>query len=385
MESILSAVVNILILLLVIGILTLIHELGHFLAAKAVGAKVIEFALGFGPKLFSKRMGETIYSIRALPFGGYVKILGDGDPVEEGDAEGDRKRDLSKKPKWQQIIVMLAGVTMNVILSIVVYYIVLGTNGWEVVLTPDYEDFKAVGAKVSKEIDSEVKYTELIEDGGAYMAGLPEEGIVRSIDGQELVYSSDVSKFVSEKKNEYVVMNVCTEDDSCKDYTVRVSEEGKVGILLPTNYYIKLSYAENKVFGGFSHVLNSLSLVGRSFGGIFDRAKETGDYSELSNSVSGPVGMYFIIDYFKQFGVISLLGVIAELSLSLAIINVLPIPALDGGRVFILLIEGIFRKNLNEKVKNFIINGSFILLIILIVFIMIKDIVNIDNIKNLFN
>lgn len=385
MELILSAAVNIAILLLVIGILTFIHELGHFIAAKAVGAKVIEFALGFGPKLFSKRFGETIYSLRALPFGGYVKILGDGDPVEGGDAKVDSKRDLSKRPKWQQIIVMFAGVTMNIILAIVVYYIVLGTNGWEVVLSPDYEDFKPVGAKISREIESEVKYTELIEGSGAYLAGLPEAGLVKKIDGQELIYSTDVSKFVKDKKNQNVVMNICMNEGSCQDYTVQVSEEGKVGVVLPSNYSVVLSYAENKFFGGFAHMINTLSLVGKAFGGIFSRAKQTGDYSELSNSVSGPVGMYFIIDYFKQFGIVSLLGVIAELSLSLAIINVLPIPALDGGRVFILLIEGIFKKDLNEKLKSMIINVSFIFLIILIVFIMIKDIVNIDSIKNLFN
>ena len=109
-----SFIINILLFILVVSILTFVHELGHFLAAKAVGAKVFEFAIGFGPKLISKKIGETEYSIRLLPLGGYVKILGDGDPGEEKIKKGDAKRDLSKKPKWQQIIVMAAGVTMNI-------------------------------------------------------------------------------------------------------------------------------------------------------------------------------------------------------------------------------------------------------------------------------
>ena len=385
MQEILSVVLNIIILLLIIGILTFIHELGHFLAAKAIGARVLEFALGFGPKLFSKKVGETMYSLRALPFGGYVKILGDGDPVEEKLEKGDEKRDLSKKPKWQQIIVMLAGVTMNIILAIIVYYIVLGANGWKMILNSNYEDFKPVGATISREVDGDVKYVEVIEDSGASLAGIPKEGIVKMIDGQELVYSTDVSKLVKERKGEDVVMNICTEDDVCSDYTVKVSDDGKVGVVLPANYFVTLSYVENKLFAGFAHIVNNVSLVSRVFGGILGRAKQTGDYTELSNSVSGPVGMYFVIDYFKQFGFISLLGVVAELSLSLAIINVFPIPALDGGRVLILFIEGIFRKDLNEKVEATIINISFIFLILLILFILIKDIVNIDSIKNLFN
>lgn len=385
MQEILSVVLNIIILLLIIGILTFIHELGHFLAAKAIGARVLEFALGFGPKLFSKKVGETMYSLRALPFGGYVKILGDGDPVEEKLEKGDEKRDLSKKPKWQQIIVMLAGVTMNIILAIIVYYIVLGANGWKMILNSNYEDFKPVGATISREVDGDVKYVEVVEDSGASLAGIPKEGVIEMIDGQELVYSTDVSKLVKDKGGDYVVMNICTEGDVCSDYTVKVSDDGKVGVVLPANYFVTLSYVENKFFAGFSHIINNLSLVGRAFRGILGRAKQTGDYTELSNSVSGPVGMYFVIDYFKQFGFISLLGVVAELSLSLAIINVFPIPALDGGRVLILLIEGIFRKDLNEKVEAAIINISFIFLILLILFILIKDIVNIDSIKNLFN
>ena len=97
-----SVVVNILLFLLVVSILTFVHELGHFIAAKAIGAMVFEFSLGFGPKLFSKKIGETMYSIRALPFGGYVKILGDGD-LEEKVTKEDEKKNLNKKLKWQRV------------------------------------------------------------------------------------------------------------------------------------------------------------------------------------------------------------------------------------------------------------------------------------------
>ena len=378
-----SVVVNILLFLLVVSILTFVHELGHFIAAKAVGAKVFEFSLGFGPKLFSKKIGETMYSIRALPFGGYVKILGDGDPEELKISKEEKKKDLSKKPKWQRIIVMLAGVTMNILLSISIYYIVLAANGWELVLNQEFENFKPVGATIYRERDGDVEY-ELLDGGNAQEAGLPEKGIVKSVNGIKIEYTDDVGKIIRSKKGEYVSINACVED-ICTDYNVKVSDEGKVGIFMLSNYIVILSYKESKLFAGFSHIRNRLVLIKNKLTDIISQAKVTGDYTELSNSVSGPVGIYFVIDYFKKFGIVTFIGMVADLSVSLAIVNLLPIPALDGGRVFILLIEWIVGKELDEKIESKIINISFIFLIIVILFVIIKDIVNIDSIKELFN
>lgn len=377
-----SVVVNILLFLLVVSILTFVHELGHFIAAKVIGAMVFEFAIGFGPKLFSKKIGETMYSIRALPFGGYVKILGDGDSEEKVTKE-DEKKNLNKKPKWQRIIVMLAGVTMNILLSISIYYIVLAANGWELVLNQEFKDFKPVGATIYRERDGDVEY-ELIDGGNAQEAGLPEKGTVKSIDGVKIEYTDEVGKIIRSKKGEYISINACIED-VCTDYSVKVSDEGKVGIYMLSNYMVILSYKENKLFAGFSHIRNSLILMGSKLKGLISQAKVTGDYTELSNSVSGPVGIYFVIDYFKKFGIVTFIGMVADLSVSLAIVNLLPIPALDGGRVFILLIEWIVGKELDEKIESKIINISFIFLIIVILFVIIKDIVNIDSIKELFN
>jgi len=377
-----SIFVNILLFLLVISILTFVHELGHFISAKIIGAKVLEFSLGFGPKLFSKKWGETLYSFRGLPFGGYVKILGDGDPGEEMDSKADSKRDLRKKPKWQQIFVMLSGVTMNILLAISIYYVVLASNGWELVLNSDFKDFKAIGAEVYLEREGDVEY-EIIEGGKASEAKLPEKGFIKSIDNKEIVYMEEVGEYISTKKGETISLNVCV-DEKCSDYVIEVPEEGKIGISLPSNYLVILSYKEHKLFAGFSHIRNSLVLIGKKLGEMIGNARLSGDYSELSNSVSGPVGIYFVIDYFKKFGVIPFLGMIADLSVSLALVNVLPIPALDGGRVMILLLEWIAGKELDEKIETKIINGSFIFLIILILFIIIKDIVNIDSMKELF-
>lgn len=380
----LSILVNILLFILVIGILTFVHELGHFLAAKLVKATVFEFSLGFGPKLLSKKFKGTEYNIRLLPLGGFVKILGDGDPEKKETKEKlkDDDGNLHNKSRLAQIFVMLAGVTMNILFAITMYFIILGSSGWKMTLDWSFEDFKPVGANITKEVVEDVKYSEVIKDGGAYVAQIPNEGTIKSIAGQEILLSKQVGEVLRENKNEIVEISICNEE--CNIYLVQVSDKGTIGIALPTNYFVTISYEENKATAGFAHLVNTVRLIGIRFGAMFGEAKTTGDYSEISNSVSGPVGIYFLIDYFKNLGFVTFLSVMGDLSLSLAIMNLLPIPALDGGRVGILLIESILRKNLNEKIKTLIINGSFIFLMILVIFIMIKDVLNIQNIKDMF-
>jgi len=380
----LSILVNILLFILVIGILTFVHELGHFLAAKLVKATVFEFSLGFGPKLLSKKFKGTEYNIRLLPLGGFVKILGDGDPEKKETKEKlkDDDGNLHNKSRLAQTFVMLAGVTMNILFAITMYFIILGSSGWKMTLDWSFEGFKPLGAKIIKEVAEDVKYSEVIKDGGAYIAQIPSEGTIKSIAGQEILLSNQVGEVLRGHKNEIVEMNICNE--SCNTYSVQVSDKGTIGIALPTNYFIIISYEDNKLTAGFAHLINTVRLIGIKFGDMFGEAKTTGDYSEISNSVSGPVGIYFLIDYFKSLGFVTFLSVMGDLSLSLAIMNLLPIPALDGGRVVILLIESILRKDLNERIKTLIINGSFIFLMILVIFIMVKDVLNIQNIKGMF-
>lgn len=379
----LSIILNILLFILVIGVLTFVHELGHFLVAKAIKAKVYEFSLGFGPKLLKKKYKGTEYCIRILPLGGFVKIMGDGDPGKYKEVKID-PGNLNNKPKIAQIAVMLAGVTMNILFCVIVYFIVIASMGWKIPLSNDFEGFNPVGGTMTREIVGDVEYVEVVEGGNAYKAEIPAKGQIKSVGGVELKYSDEIKSLLAQYKGESVDMNICVED-VCKDYKVDVTDEGTIGISMSSNYYVILSYEDNKVFSGFAHVINTLFLISDRLGDMFKEAKQTGDYSDLSNSVSGPVGIYFLIDYFKQFGVITFLSIMADLSLSLAIINVLPIPALDGGRVLILMIEGMLRKDLNDKVESLIINTSFILLMILVLFIMIKDIINIDNIKSMFS
>lgn len=388
-----SVIFNILLLILVLGLLVFVHELGHYTVARLVKAKVLEFSLGFGPALFSKRYHGILYAVRVIPLGGYVKILGDGDPGEEDIVkESDWKNSLDKKSKFAQILVMLAGIFMNISLAVTIYYVVIGMSGWKLYVNTDLGKFNPFLAKVYREKIGDVKYIEVKDESSASKANLPKEGIIASIDGKSIEYSDEISKLIKAKRGQDIVMNICVKTEpstvdavlNCEDYTVKVPEEGVIGIVTTSNYVNVLSYENFKIFTGFAHLYNNLNLIKQEFTKIFLKARSTGDYTELSNSVSGPIGMYYIIDHFKTYGIVAFLSIIADLSLSLAIMNILPIPALDGGRVFILMLEAIFRKDMNKNVEALIINISFIILIVFMVGVIIKDILNIHAFEQMF-
>jgi regulator of sigma E protease len=374
-----SALVNILLFVLVIGFLTFIHELGHFLAAKAVKAKVYEFSLGFGPKLFSKKYKKTLYSIRGIPLGGFVKILGDGDPgeYEKGKDLQNSEFNLNNKPKYLQIIVMLAGVFMNLLFAIVFYYVILSSSGWKT--TPIYVDLQGVNI-LGAEVNKVVGY-ESVEDGNAALSGAPKYGIISQIDG---VFVDSRDSLIKEmKEKEKVTALICSDKGTnCNEYGIDVNSEGKIGVFVSIGYI--LDYSNIKLISGGAFLVNNLKVINRVLSSMIGTARETGDYSELSNTVSGPVGIFLLIDNLKMKGIVVFLSLVADLSLSLAIMNLLPIPALDGGRVLILVIESIFRKDLNEKLEAIIINTSMVFLIVLIVLVMVKDVINIDNMRSMF-
>jgi regulator of sigma E protease len=259
--------------------------------------------------------------------------------------------------------------------------LVIGFSNWGIALSYEFDDFNPVGAEILKERESDVPY-EVIEGDLADQSQMPDEGYIKSVNGEDIEYVEDISRLID--GNDVVDITACNNEYVCDIYRVEVGDDGKIGIAIGVNYFVYIDYSNNKVFSGPAHFINNIRLIGRVFGSLFREARETGDYSTLSQSVSGPVGIFFLVDYFKTLGWIPFLSLIADLSLSLAIMNILPIPALDGGRVLIVAIEGVLGKDLDPKVEAVIINVSFVILMVFVVFVMIKDIVNIDQLKSLF-
>ncbi len=376
-----DVIINISIVLLILGILIFIHELGHFLAARAVNAKVEAFAIGMGPKILSWIRGETEYRINLLPIGGYVKILGEGDE-KLGKKEKKDPRSLKNKTILQRMFVMLAGVTMNFILAFVIYQFLIVQSGYKWNLPGEFSDFEPKFGRVVLNKTGELKYDGLIDELGAQKAEIPETGILKSINEQLPTYSFDVSEILLLNRSKVVDLEVCNE--SCNSYPVEVNEEGRIGILLDQNYELYISYEDNKLLAGVGHAVNILDISVSKLSDVFSSAKASGDYGEVANSVAGPVGIYIIIEYFKSYGFLTLLNFLADFSLTLAVINLLPIPALDGGRVLLLSIEAIIRKPLNEKLEAFVINFSFLILLFLMFGIILKDIIFFEQLRSLF-
>lgn len=374
----LNILLNILIFVLVLGMLIFVHELGHFLAAKISKVKVYEFALGLGPKILSFVRGGVEFRLNILPIGGYVKILGEGDEVVDKKLEKSSEN-LKNKSKPIQIFVMMAGIMMNVLLasSIYLFFIVSADYKWPVQI--ETVEFKPVFGEIVVETMGPVRYEGLVEGKGAQKAGLPEEGEILAVNGESLKRSDELVKFLGENEGESVVMKVCS--DVCTDYEVEVSDDAKVGIYLPQNYRAYISYEKTGVFSGFAHSANVIQLIGEQLSKMFSSAKQSGDYSQVVNSVSGPVGIYVIIDHFKAYGWETIVGLIADFSLTLAVMNALPIPALDGGRVLLILVELVRGRPLNKKLEATVINISFLLLLLLMLVVIFKDIFTIDQLR----
>lgn len=427
-QTVLNFIANVGIIVLIIGLLVFIHELGHYLAARMSGMLVEEFAIGFGPKLFAYKKGDTEYMIKLFPLGGYVKILGEAGEEQEWlaaqkkfEARGEVNpndrltkeeikeikeeiekinndpRSFNNKSKWARFFVMIAGVTMNYLLAVLCFYIWLSANNYTIQLPGNMMDFEPAFAQKTLIRTDDVKYGALLEDGAAAKLGMPEKGIVRSINGENLEYSFDLRKKIEEKAGQVVLLNVCdlgsgldadaaVGDENCRDYNLQLGEDGKAGIFLNTNYYVELKYVgAGQLLSGFANSVDNLRLMGYVLSSMFSTAKETGDYQDVAvNSFSSPIALYFVVDSFKEYGAIAIIRLIGEFSFSLAIINILPIPALDGGRIFLLIIEFIRRKPLDRKVENAIIAISFYALMFLMLAVVLKDIIFINVIKDMF-
>lgn len=358
---------TILIFILVLILLVLVHEFGHFLAAKLFGVKVEEFGIGFPPRLASVKKGETVYSLNALPLGGFVKIFGEG-----GEGKVD-KRSYASRPAWQRAIILLAGVFFNVVLAFFIFWIGL-TTGF-----PSATEGNAEGGTLS------VVTTQIIEvakGSPASEAGIKIGDSIVRIENKELRIKNDVTKvddllkFINENRGQKVILTIKRGVElSEKEVHVRENppaNEGAIGIALADigiisyPWYIALIKA-------FEFTVQNMLLLFSAMFLLFKSFFISNDVINIGQ-ISGPVGIAGMVGQFYNLGAPYLLSFIGIISINLAVLNVLPIPALDGGRLFFIFIEKIKGSPLRPETENKIHAIGFAFLIGLIVIITIKDI-----------
>ncbi len=332
----------------VFGLLVFVHELGHFITAKLTGMRVDEFAIGFGPRLVSFRYGETVYSIRIVPLGGFNDIAGMN--ADDNDAG---ERGYCRKPILSRMIVILAGSAMNFILPVVLFFGIFFFAG---VQTPNPAPILGT----------------VLADGPAAEAGHMANDRILAIDGKPIETWQELVDGI--RTNHGTVPMAVQVDRAGKELTVSVTprydashDRGYIGIV---NAY------ESTYPGFFQSVSMAFERTAMIIAMMLDALYRI--ILELSGSeLAGPIGVAQMAGEVAEMGIVPLLNFAALLSLNLAIINLLPVPALDGGHFLTLCVEAVRGKPLSPKVMHYIQNAGVGLIVLLMLLAMKNDVMRI--------
>ncbi len=327
----------------VFGLVIFIHELGHFAAAKAFNVKVNEFALGMGPKIISFTKGETAYSLRLLPIGGFVSMEGEND-------ESDEPRSYYMLPKLKKAIILVAGAFMNLVLGLIVLTIMVNSD--------EYIASKTVSG-----------FTE--QNNSVQQSGLLVGDTITAVNGRRVFIANDIMYELARVEEQQADLSIIRDGENIliEDITFETMEfdDGYVQLVPgftvePIEKSIVSVTVESFAYTASLARLIFLSLVDLVTGRI------------PINNLSGPVGIVTVIGDAVSIGWEPLLMVLALLTVNLGVFNLLPVPALDGGRLFLLLIEAIARRPIPQKFELAINSISFVLLMGLMLFVTFNDV-----------
>ena len=331
--------------ILILGIVVFIHEFGHFLFAKRAGIYVYEFSIGMGPRIFKfkRKNDETEYSIRILPIGGFVQMAGEEVDVDEKIPENKR---LQSKTWMQRFLTMFAGVMFNFILGIVILIVIYLINGAPVnnmKIAKSSIDGLNKGDTIIKVNDKKVSNYDMLTLQLQVVDKEEFELTVKDNNGKTKTVTTKMqSKNDKDGQNTYY-------------YDFELDGTREKGFIVSITYAFKklISTLQQMIFIIFYLITGKLSL----------------------SALSGPVGIYTVVGETRESGIENVLFLVAYLSINLGIMNILPIPALDGGHVLFLLIELITKKKINEKVESVITTIFFGLLLLLMLYITIHDVI----------
>jgi regulator of sigma E protease len=351
--------------LVLFGILILFHELGHFVFAKLLGVKVLKFSIGFGPKLIGKKIGETEYVISLVPLGGYVKPLGEeaGEEIEEREKD----RAFNFQPVWKRALIVLAGPVFNLLLAYVIFVVFLTVS-----LPVAIPSLKSITATIE----------DIADDSPAMRAGIRKNDVVVSINEKSVSDWSEMAALFSnnpgvelnirvKRGDELVDLLVTPEPTSVKGEDGKEITVGRIGISKKMDFKVIES---SNVF--------MASLKGAE--AVYDWSALTLEvvWKMLTGGISvkqvgGPILIVDAASKAASAGAATYFGFIAIISINLAILNLLPIPVLDGGHLMFMSIEALRGKPLSEKVMNMATRVGFSILMLLIAFVFYNDTIRI--------
>ncbi len=368
---------NIIIFLIILGLLVFTHELGHFLAAKKSGIRVDEFGLGFPPRVWGVKRGETIYSINWLPFGGFVKIFGEN-PDEESTSGPDSGRSMIHKPKHIQAMVLVAGVFFNFLFAWILIALGFATVGIPTAESNFGNNYPLENAALV--------VTGVLPGSPAEMAGLEVGDKVLKVsntDGTKVLTepsAEETRQFIAGSNGKIIMSLIRQPEQSTQEITVEpitgliAGEPNKfaVGIGLDRAGILKLPL-HLAIWEGGRATINLTVATVLGFGQLISELiKGEGN---LLAQVTGPVGLVGLVGDASRLGIAYLLSFTALISINLAVLNLVPFPALDGGRLLFLLIEKIKGSPITPKIANAVNLAGFALLLLLMLAVTYKDIV----------
>ena len=435
--------ITLLAFLYVLGVLIFVHELGHFLAARRHGVRVLVFSLGFGPKILKVKRGDTEYCVSAVPLGGYVKMAGEN-PEDPRSGQPD---EFLSKTKWQRFQILFAGPAMNILLAVVVTAFVLGIQG---VRQPVYFDQPALigsvitgspaekagiqrgdrvvtisgdqigtwkdlelaiglrrpnrdmsvtvlrnGQNVTMNVvpvaegryevsdigvlpDANPIITRVLSGDQAEKAGLKAGDIILAVNGERMATRMQLIDVISRSANKTIQVTV-RRDGGETTVTATPDQRGSRGWLgvelsEPTKSFTPGPFEAIKL--SVEHNIESSGIIFRTLGGLF-----TGETSV--RQLQGPVGIAQLSGESAQEGFITLLSLMAMLSINLGILNLMPVPVLDGGHILIMALEGIARRDFSMQVKEKMLLAGFVVLMMLMVTVIYNDLTRISWIEGL--
>lgn len=343
-------------LLVIVGLSLLIlgHELGHFATAKWFGLKIDEFGFGFPPKVFSFRRGETEYSFNLLPFGGFVRIAGENDRISgnleklEALPPAEKKRYFLFQPVWKRSLVIAAGVTVNFLLGWMLLSLIL-----------------MIG------IPKALIISEVRPNSAAEQIGLMPGDVIK-----DYADHASFSEFINLNRGKQIVLNIARRGEDLSLSVVPSVEtsqdEGALGVFL-------IEGGEDR-HGLFSAIWNGLKraviISGLTFSVLYELVKNLLLHGTLLTGIVGPIGIFSVAQVTGSIGLIYLVQLIALISLNLAVINLIPLPALDGGRLLLILFEKIKGSPISHRTEAAINGLGFAFLILLMIVLTVRDVSN---------
>ena len=329
-------IITILLTILMLMLITVPHELGHLITAKLFDIKVNEFAVGMGPLIAGRTKGDTQYSLRAIPIGGYCAM-------EAENEESDDERAFNNKPAWQRLIVLVAGATVNVMVALLLMIIITTSVGIP-----------------TNTLDK------VVPDSPAAVSGVEAGDEIISIDGKATKSWADTVAAISGNQGAKSINVVVRRAGKQHSYSIRPTKDKDGRLVIGI-----VSKASHNVFVCAGQ---GAKLTWRLNGEMLGALRQLFHKGITKDSVTGPIGMVSLVSQTAHTGLIAYLYLVALISLNMAIVNLLPFPALDGGRIIFMIIRKITGNMISDKVEGYMHIAGFVVLMLLFVFVAWQDI-----------